>query len=220
MSSSGLKYRQNCLCSGYIKEELLHRDGKDLYPLELSSVINDFLGNMLLGFDCAHKEELFKDIDGNGKHIKICFKSASIDERVAHTKIACSSFINKGVTVIDIKCIQSSRWDAIGIMSDIDQYKSDEWLSQIKGYRYWYYDGQGIFAHHNDKKSSLDKQYDKLPKWKQDDIISMKIDCNEWNITFYLNEEEKQKHDLQPNLKYYLVLQAFNCYCDNEYKIL
>ena len=42
--------------------------------------------------------------------------------------------------------------------------------------------------------------------WKANEIISIKIDRNDWIITFYLNNEKQFEMDLQKDLDYYLMI--------------
>ena len=163
METSNFKIKQDCLTNGYIKEQLINKKADNLYPLELSRIISDFLGNILLKFDFVEREEWMKYIHENGRIIDI---PSDIVQSYFHKynkhNFGCSLAIDKGVTFIDIQCINPGRFDVIGIVSDFDECKRRVWFSNLNGYKYWWYNGSGIFKHHNSEQfntKELKKKY-------------------------------------------------------------
>ena len=207
MTTSNFRIKHDYLTNGYIKEQLINKKVDNLYPLELSRVISDFLGNILMKFDFVNTEELMKYIYENSKSIEIpsgVLQSYSFSSN-RHT-FGCSLALDTGVTYIDIQCINPGECDAIGIVSDFDECKNDVWFCNLNGYNYWW---------HNGYKAILKRQNSEIPElkrleriWEKNDIITMRIDFNEWEITFFLNQNEQHTMELEKHNKYYFVLQA------------
>ena len=178
---------------GYVKEQFTN-EHDETYPLDLNKVISQFLGNILLRFDICNSVYQ-KNIHDNGKKMK------SEGSRV----VAASSYgMDEGIHIIDIECIEPGEWDIIAIGSDIDECKQKTWISYMRGYKYWWYQGTGIFGE-KDRKDIV-PQFDVYQKWKAKDVIRMRVDCDEWRITFYKNNENVHEMPLYPNTKYHLIM--------------
>ena len=213
MASSHPNYEEmeQDLVSGYIKMELVINSNFQ-YPLELQKIIMAFMGHPLLIFDIFHEEtDIY--IQHDGKVVKYCHNTYS-----GYT-FGSSYAINKGITFIDIQCIKPDTLDAIGIMTNIDECKKHLWIAHVTGYKYWWYNyiHQGLIYGEKDDKDIVEHGTTK-DRWETDDILSLRVDCNEWFITFYRNEQEIYKMPLEKNQTYYLMLSTQS---ENfEYKIL
>lgn len=171
----------------------------------------------LLKFDICEKDEFKKYIDENGRHIRV-------PDSISYPKhnFACSIPINKDVTYFNIECIKKSGHDAIGIISDIEQSKSPLWISNIKGYKYIWYDNDQIngYKHLHEIYSTERRGYNQRPKWNNGDMITIKVDCDQWLVTFYLNRIVQFKWNISQTRKYYLVLQVFDYGEEVEYRLM
>eukprot|EP01084_Bolivina_argentea_P089308 161164_1 len=66
-------------------------------------------------------------------------------------------------------------------------------------YRNFYYDG--IYAHDKGKETLNNKL---RVKWTQNDIIALKMDCDKWEISFYINDNLLGNTlPVTPHIKYY-----------------
>ena len=208
--------KQSALTNGYIKKYLVYNHTK-LYPMELNQIILESLGNVLLRFDVIEKGQFRKYIDENGKHIRI-------PDSICYPKhnFACSVPINQGVTYFNIECIKKSGHEAIGIISSLDQCKSRVWISNFTCYKYIWYDEDAIVAHKYLRKiySTKRRGYNETPKWNEGDMITVKVDCVNWKVTFYLNRSVQFEWNICRNMKYYLVLQAFDYGEEVEYRLM
>ena len=190
---------QQHLVNGYVKQEFSGNCNSS-YPLELSNVILIFLGNILIKFD-VFNDDFKRFIDENGKHIKYMISGKSLTQNL--NTICCSFGMNKGVTIIDIKCINPCGSGVIGILSDIDECKTGKWIVNMSGYKYWWYNASTTIFGEKDNEDIVES-FDVKESWKPNDIVRMKIDCNEWKLTFYLNEQAMHTMPLHENIKYYL----------------
>ena len=199
---------QQDLVYGYIKQEIV-KENDNIYPLELNSVISEFLGNIFFKFDVCEDEDYRDWIQDNGKCIKA---------KTGLTNSFGSSFcIAKDITIINIKCKNPSATNAvIGITSNIEESVKEGWISYAKGYKYWWYNGCAIFAEKDFK--TIGKEIHTVEHWKSDDIITIEINRKRGDITWYLNNEEKCKMPLETSVTYYLWV----CVCglDAEYRLL
>lgn len=203
MASSSFHKMHECLVHGYVKEEYITKDDTS-YPSDLNKLILEFLGNCLLKFD-YFTNAMAKYVHDDGTRLQSVYA-----QRVT---VASSFGINKGVINIDIECIKPGKWDIIAIGSNLEECKRKEWISYMKGYKYWWYQGMGIFGE-KDSKDIVDRLSDK-EKWNAKDIISMKIDCDEWGITFYKNKKATYTMPMHQDTTYYLIMITLG-----EYRIL
>ena len=198
------------LCGGYIRNECIDSESEDSYPIELNQIICGFVGNFLLRFDTAsvaHAEiNVGKYILDNGKEIKSNTYNVII--------VGCSLGVSKGIHEFQIECIKAKD-DAIGIISDIDSCKHSSRMNILslmennaKGHRYFWYASNGIYESKNlDTKGNV-----KTPsiqctkKWRNNDTLRIRIDCNVWTVSFLYDNEDIGKLDIEPNMTYYLFL--------------
>ena len=88
------------------------------------------------------------------------------------------------------------------------------------GYSYfWDKHNNVIMGYLNGKKIDYILPFDdEITTWFDNDEIIVSLDCNQWKLSFYLNE----KHfigtiKLTPNLKYYPVVQFYSS--DDQYQV-
>ena len=133
---------------------------------------------------------------------------------------ATSFGFDSGINEIKIQCIKPMA-DVIGITSDITECKShDLWVNDTKqGKFYSYYNQCGI---DQNVDGVFERQYDVnfSIKWKKDDIIELRVDCDEWNVSFHLNDTLiGGKVPIAENLRYHLVI-CTNSEACAEYQLL
>ena len=191
---SNISEKRDCLVNGYIVEYIVENGRKVAYPIELNKIIATFLGSIFLVFDIISESTPDDCIDKTGKLIK--------NTQNATTRVASSYCINNGVTYIDIKCIKPGQSDVIGITSNIDACKTGQWISLQKGYKYWWYGDTGIYGE-KDQVDIVDK-YMWSKSWQKNDVISMKIDCDQLELVWRLNQEIKHQVKIKESIDYHL----------------
>ena len=191
------------LCAGYIRDECI--ESEDTYPLELDQVVSAFLGQILLRFDRVNDAHNGDDnphfrhryISVDGKEIKAYSYNAII--------VGCSLGVNKGSTEFKIECI-NAKDDAVGILTDIDSCIhvsplniSHLMKTDVKGNKYFWYGTKGIF-------NGDDVHSCSASKWNNGDVITVRVDCVAWKVTFLCGDKDSGTLDISPNLIYYLFL--------------
>ena len=43
-------------------------------------------------------------------------------------------------------------------------------------------------------------------KWNQNEVTTVKLDCNNWNVTYYQNNEVIKSDKIEPNKHYYFAI--------------
>ena len=199
-----MQVRHECLVHGYLKQEF--KASKYINISSLTGIILTLLGNILLHFDIFHEDRKDEVLDG-GMRIKRTTGRSSL--------FASSFYFNSGVNEFKIKCI-NPHFDTIGIISDTTDCAKNQWITQINsGIAYYYYNYIGI-----EKTPSGRTIHRTSTKWKNDDIITVRIDCEKWIVAFYLNDEQIGRDlKIKPNSSYHPVL-GTNTDKDAEYGIV
>ena len=208
--AASVAQKQQDLIHGYIKENLIKES--DVYPLELNDIIAQSLGNSIFFvFDIVGDQELIQYIQDKGK----CIKGTDMEKR---DNFGCSLPLNTDVTVIDIECVEKENGiNVIAIVSDIEHcIQSTKPIMTMDGYKYWWLSRMGIFSQFNKKMVKIATEC-LNHEWQSNDIISIRLDRNEWIITFYLNKEQQCQLPLQKDIDYYLMITTQNSF---EYKLL
>eukprot|EP01084_Bolivina_argentea_P182973 315803_1 len=134
----------------------------------------------------------------------------------------CSSFtFLSGINEFKIKCIKPKA-DVIGIISNtkICEY-ANRWCFQAEGNLYAYCSGQ-VLCSFNTTNMEANPQQSHLAEWKQNDIITVRINCEEWSVTFLLNDQQLGKTmPIVPNMPYhaFIGIQHHQVH-DTEYKLI
>ena len=197
-----------------MRKEFTDKFGDDIYPIALNKIIVKFLGNILIRFDTTHA--YFKHfIKNNGQTLKRVIQN-DLKHKVDGYTIGCSCDISKGITEIQIKVIDPGSSDAIGITSDIDECKKSLWVNQQNGYHYSWY-GSSLWA--LKRKKVIDCKHTDY-NMDINDIVTIKIDCDKWRVSFYKNEIELGSLAIKENLEYYFFIGSQVYAEDSEYQIL
>ena len=183
------------------------------YPQSLNIIIVKFLGNILFKFDII-SSEFDNIIINDGLGIK-----------QEQNKICCigSSFgWNEGIHEFKVKCI-NPRYDIIGITTNIKLFEQkNQWFYDYKKViSYSWYNGSKTFFM-KDEITTLKVNAESLyGEWKKNDIISIKINFNQYKVSFYFNDNtiKDANFDLKKNLTYYPFI-CLNSYGDAQYQIL
>ena len=186
------------LTSGYIRQQYMQRYSRD-FAAELIQFIATLLGCMLMTFDTINKD--WKHVIQQDGYL---IKSKTMKVLL----YGCSIGVRGGVFTFRIKCLSSGNDEGIGIMSDINECSKTSTMNtvhfmakDIKGYKYYWLGKRGIYAKHDEIEL---QSFDVPDEWEKDDIISIKVDCNKWKVTFSRNDKQEKSMEIKSNLTYYL----------------
>ena len=188
------------LVDGYIrmieKEYSLENSINDASEMILSYTLPLFL----FGFDMCHPRKLRISDDG----LSIIGNSDDLDGTfLIYSKCCKGTGYNKGIHFWSVKCIKAYHYASkvvnrdrreayIGIKNEKKKlWIYERWTTPHKG---------GIFYH---LKEDLARKYWKLPN----NIITVKLDCYNWTITYFQGIQVIQKNHIKPKESYYFVLQ-------------
>ena len=190
----------DCLVHGYVSSQLQDLQLASEYPAELNMVITQFLGNVLMRFDLFN--EKYRDcVQKDGTWI-IKHKSIGNDY---FSVLSSHTFAKGEVGEFKIKCIRPGG-DSIGITSnkDIILDKNVGKYHTIQDKPVYYYRGPG---HFNGTGGQPIRGQKNVSKWKANDIITVKVDCVEWTVSFLHNDViqggDAALIDIEPNKVYY-----------------
>ena len=197
-----MEARLQCLVSGYIRKEFVNKYKIINYPEALTIVFITFLGNIIYGFDVIHPDYKYI-IQNYGKTLKLTTHSSNI-------LVGSSYQFKSGIYTIVIEIVNDST-DPIGIHSNITCCKEiDEWIfTNIDDIFYVIYPeyicqsdaADKYYKNPNRMKTLLDTEF------HAGDIVKLMIDCNDWKITYFVNEEQiGLPCNIVANLKYHLVI--------------
>eukprot|EP01084_Bolivina_argentea_P296273 510230_1 len=104
--------------------------------------------------------------------------------------IGCSRGFNEGINEWRIETLQDHNEEIIGITTAIADCKKLMWIGYAKGNTYYYYGGDkaGNGACVQSNVNGHRKFYSvDAYKWKRNDVISVKVNCDKWTVSFKLN---------------------------------
>ena len=193
----------NHLIQGYIAREMLNQNNSD-HPFDLNSIIVEFCGVVFVyGFDVFHESHK-ECIQRHGALIKRkqgLYGINRYSSKWVYFNVGSSFKMDHGQHSFSIKCIKPNSLDAVGITSDLNSICNEHhiWYGKGKGYSYTYKGGGAI--------SGLSPMVRSIKQWKKNDVLTVKIDCEFWNIAFYKNGRLMGKAvHIQPNLAYHAFL--------------
>ena len=172
------------LVYGYMKNAFLKHYERD-YPTPLNIVIATFLGNILLQFD-VYPSSLSHMIKNYGKTID----AYDLEKHTQSVMIGCSYGVTEGVHDFKVKCVKPNPVDddTIGIITTIDDCKREMWGSDVNGLSIYYYENSGCYQYDN-HAFVLASDANWNQNWKVDDIITVHIDLDKLELSFYINDK-------------------------------
>eukprot|EP01084_Bolivina_argentea_P105162 188256_1 len=202
------------LVTRYINENFINiSKNYDHFASPLINEIIKFLGNIFIIFDVYH--EHYRDcILNNGQTFK---RNNTNTDSVGYISIGCSITWISGVHEWKIKIKQYASF--IGIVSDLTPCKQKEKFiyEMTKGYSYYIYCGKPHSLIWSNQSNSY-VEYS-LKQIKPNDIVTVKLNCNEWKLQFYVNNEKIGKMvPIKKDNVYYPVICSKNK--DDEYYII
>lgn len=106
--------------------------------------------------------------------------------RVTPYIFGCSQGWNQGILRFSVKCIEPQN-DVLGVVSNIKVCTEDNWISSywLDATAYGLY-GDGIIMENVERGQPPNILQDRLTKWKKNDIVTVKVDCEKWEISFWI----------------------------------
>lgn len=193
------------LVAGYMRHKIATSDDMDLSIF--IKVILAYFGSLYVRFDVFHPRYTNEILD-DGKRLRRLHSKT--------TTFGCSSGFSSGIHKISIKCIDPG-YERIGIATELTQCEKEEGRIERCKYAYYYYHYVGVYIKDNIRDSQILKH---SAPWEKGDIISVVINCEQWNVSFHHNEERVgMEYDIEPNLCYYYLLHAHPSHaCEYEFQ--
>lgn len=172
----------DCLVSGYLRQEFL-RSNDYQYPESLTVIFIHFLGNILFGFDLiCDKYKHFVSDDR---------KILEIDEMSGYITVGSSYPLNSGIYTIVVQ-LSDDAVNPIGIISDHSICKEDDmWIFRAKdSYIFALYGLELVQSDLADEYFNNEYETADIDEIDEHDRLKMIINCNEWKLSYYLNDKE------------------------------
>ena len=198
------------LICGYLRET---EDEYELYmniPTGIAKIICDLYPLLIFKFgDC--KEDAFKIskdgtiLQGNDPRNNKCFGHAIYADLGKYSEIG----LNKGVYLWSIKFL-GGEWSyeqtadcyaSIGVTSQRNE--------QLINNAY-----TGDWTSHWLTKDGCNSYYRGMDHWHKNEIITMKLNCNDWTVEYYKDKKLVQSDKIESNQSYFL---AVFCCADRRY---
>ena len=85
-----------------------------------------------------------------------------------------------------------------------------EWNYKVEDHGvYWVNNGKGYNSH-----------YQYCVNFEPDVIVTIKLNCNDWTVTYYKDKEEFKKDDIEPEQHYYLAMLCCGKSCYTHLKVV
>ena len=110
--------------------------------------------------------------------------------------------LNKGIHLWSVRSVARNSgfcFLSIGVTTEKSNTLIDEYAHNGDGNKIRWID-QGYFSFY----------YGGQRKWKGDTVVTVKLDCVNWSVTYYKDKTEIQKDEIEPNKSYYFALMCCN----------
>eukprot|EP01084_Bolivina_argentea_P308327 533129_1 len=201
---STLQTKMSYLINGYVLNQICTMRDEFLFPKELTKLMSQFCGDILLRFDVIHP--IYSSyVNENGT---IFSRPAKYSQPGWVQFGVCSSIsFNEGIHEFRIKCINHAE-DAIGITSNTSMCdEENKWFGYYNANTYCY-SGQGqIYATSKTDNVHENQDQNRLNRFSTGDIIGVCINCNDWTVQFSHNDKNigKTLH-IVPNMTYHMFI--------------
>ena len=187
----------------YVLKEIKHLEMEGKYPSELNIFIIQFLGNILMQFDLFNQK--YKE------HVKnygtLIIKQVAPSDDNYFSVLSSTTFTAGDIGEFKIKCIKPGG-DSIGITSNtdiiLDKYTSQYHADCMFTKPVYYYRGGGYL---NKAEGEGIRGQTNVSKFHANDIITVKVDCVKWKVSFMNNDEvqggDASSIDIEPNEIYH-----------------
>ena len=202
-SQTKLEYLGN----GYTRQKYLHKNGNsttDNFEISLINIIIQYLGNILITFDC-YPQGFQSQIIENGQAVKAYSKI-----NATPICIGCSTEWNEGIHQISFRSNSLGHvGDVFGINSNIREFTNQPgWYTDrtelAKSQTYsWNVYVNNLYCHPKTSDALFQYAVTSDLDYKEGDILSLLFNGNDWTISYLLNGKIVGKpFKITPNLKY------------------
>ena len=110
--------------------------------------------------------------------------------------------LNKGIHLWSVRALPISRWSSnavrhcfasIGVSTEKDTKIINEFKHDGTSTKHWNETGFYSF-------------YQGCSKWADNETITVKLNCNDWTVTYFNDKKQIQKDQIEPNQYYYFML--------------
>ena len=200
-----LRFDSILLISGYIREIEEEFELFTNIPTELGKIINDLYPVLIFKFG-DHNKKIFKlnedasILEGNDPPSYYFSNMADCSGYFLYADLGQynDSGLNKGVHSWSIKSLLTSDWfsgcyASIGVTTEKNDKLIEKWNSFDGNNTHWINEG---YNSHIQRTSSIPSKV----------TITIKLDCNNWTVTYYKDLEEFKKARIEPQQSYYFAM--------------
>ena len=188
------------LISGFIKE--------CEKTLKLFMNVPDGIGQIMLEFypllvfrfgdfkkDAFHVDEDRMIIEGGDPVIRDC------NGRFVYADLGqySQTGLNKGVHFWSVKAIFDTRQTACFASIGVTTEKNNDWINN------WAHDGGELYYWFPNKHNN-NSHHHAGGKWRKDQIITVRLDCEKWNVIYYDGDKKIKTEDIESNQSYHFAL--------------
>ena len=192
------------LISGYLRE---NENELGLYmhiPNEIAKIMLEIYPLLLFTFGDFNKyiftilNEERTILKGNGNHCHGHLIYADLGQYN-------NTGLNKGIHLWSVKLV--SRYADCYLSIGVTTEKNDKLVNEWKLGRNAFY----LFLHdRRDDKHWIDtgfnSNYKGYTRWKHDQVVTIKLNCNEWMVTYFKDGKEFRKDNIETNKSYYFAM--------------
>ena len=203
MSSFKDRNHLDLLIGGYIREKETEYELYMNIPDGINKIMHDLYPILLFKFGEHNPKSLQVNNDrtilkGNDPKKKRCNGAFVFADLGQYNDIG----LNKGIHLWSIKSLWNNKrqfagcYASIGITTEKNHEMIKEWTYSYDGKMiYWVNTEKGYHYHEQDCYT-----------FKPDVIVTIKLNCDNWTVTYYKDTEEFKKEDIEPGQCYYLAM--------------
>ena len=203
--------RLELLIAGFVRN---HEKKYELYmtvPYEITIIMHELYPLLLFGFGDYKKDKfLTKDNKRCLMGTDDCAGYMVYADLGQYNDIG----LNKGIHLWSLRsfAIDSGRcYLSIGVTTEKNDKVINDWNSaKIRKRNHWIEDGYNSHFEGNPRISETGA-------WLYGEVITAKLDCDQWKVTYFRNNEEIQQDEIEPNQSYYFALM---CCANSSYSVL
>eukprot|EP01084_Bolivina_argentea_P046413 85469_1 len=194
--------RPELLVSGYIRE---HEDNLQLYMVVPNGIIQHITKfyPSVIGFGLHHKAHFIVSENGiilRGDNEHTCSGYMIYAETSEQDKNGYNNGIHTW-SILSLSSRSSACYQSIGVTT---RKPSQIWFETRTSH---WPSNTDMISHNDNKILKTDSYYSGYnEKWEQNEIISVKLNCNNWTVTFYKGIHQLRKDNIRNNRSYFLAL--------------
>ena len=196
----------------------------NLYPLDIITIIGQYITLVLTRFDIVHKRYAKCVINGGTMFKRDTYfrkrkknQDVTMDAVRSQFIVGCSIGYSFGIHKWKIKLIKPKPSDWVGVISNVGLFKKQHLdIFTDKGWSvaYLLLGGRYLRSVNGDyvgwNKKFKDHNDGYLPIWKKGDLVGVELDCDNWRMSMSVNEQKIKTLWIKPYVTYYVAIGSVN----------